>query len=96
MPSPIAITPGDPAGIGPDLCLQLAREPAQPASWFVIADPSALAQRARALGLTVALREYRASESPASGDGQLHVLPMPLSAPAEPGRADPAHAAARR
>ena len=89
---PLAVTPGDPAGIGPDLCLQQACEPTQPdAPWFVIADPGFLSERAHILGLSVDIREYR-NPSPGSGDGRLHVMPMPLCAPVRPGRGDPAHA----
>ncbi|HCB39260.1 MAG TPA: 4-hydroxythreonine-4-phosphate dehydrogenase PdxA, partial [Gammaproteobacteria bacterium] len=45
----IAITAGDPAGIGPDLVLQLAQQQDY-SRWVVIADPDLLQQRARALG----------------------------------------------
>ena len=96
MSNPLAVTPGDPAGIGPDLCLQLACEPTQAdVSWFAIADPEALSQRARTLNLPVEIREYRnqsPDSGPNSGNGRLQVLPIPLSAPAQPGRPDPAHA----
>ena len=46
----IAVTAGEPAGIGPDLCVMLAQEP-QPERLVVIANGEMLAQRARMLGL---------------------------------------------
>ncbi|BDF93310.1 4-hydroxythreonine-4-phosphate dehydrogenase PdxA [Pseudoalteromonas sp. KAN5] len=48
----IAITPGEPAGIGPDLLLQLAQHD-WPAQLVVIADKQLLLQRAKQLGLTI-------------------------------------------
>lgn len=50
----IAITPGEPAGIGPDLLLQLAQHD-WPAQLVVIADKQLLQQRAKQLGLTINL-----------------------------------------
>ena len=85
MSNPLAVTPGDPAGIGPDLCLQLACEPTQAdVSWFAIADPEALSQRARTLNLPVEIREYRnqsPDSGPNSGNGRLQVLPYNISTP---------------
>ena len=46
----IAVTAGEPAGIGPDLCVMLAQRP-QSARLVVIADRQLLAQRAQSLGL---------------------------------------------
>jgi len=37
----LALTPGEPAGIGPDLCVQLAQQPL-PAEVVAIADPALL------------------------------------------------------
>ncbi len=71
---PLAITSGEPAGIGPDLCLQLAGHD-QPL--VVIADKSLLQQRAVQLGINVALQDYTpvAPTSP----GSLSVLHVPLA-----------------
>ena len=64
-PAPrIALTPGEPAGIGPDLCLALAGR-AWPAELVAIADPALLADRARRLGLEIELTAYDA-DAPAS------------------------------
>ena len=83
----IVITPGEPAGIGPDLVLQLASQE-NCGDWVVVADPALLEQRARDLGLKVALRPA----SDRTGKGQLRVLPAFLAAPVTPGRPDPANA----
>ncbi|MGL6039628.1 MAG: 4-hydroxythreonine-4-phosphate dehydrogenase PdxA, partial [Deefgea sp.] len=53
----IAITPGEPAGIGPDLVVQLAQR-AWPAELVVCVDPQLLASRAKKLGLQVTFRPY--------------------------------------
>lgn len=50
----IVLTAGEPAGIGPDLCIQLAQQ-AQPCDLIVIADPTLLQERAAELGLPLIL-----------------------------------------
>ena len=45
----LALTPGEPAGIGPDLVVQLVQEPF-PAELVVVSDPDLLEARARRLG----------------------------------------------
>ena len=52
----LALTPGEPAGIGPDLVVQLVQEPF-PAELVVVSDPDLLEARARQLGLP--LRRFR-------------------------------------
>jgi 4-hydroxythreonine-4-phosphate dehydrogenase len=89
----IAVTTGDPAGIGPDICLRLlddARAPHFGARIVVLADRSLLAERSAALNLTVSLRDWNPS-LPAQ-PGTLDVLHLPLSAAARPGCLDPANA----
>lgn len=53
----IAVTPGEPAGIGPDLCVMLAQR-AHPAELVAVADPALLLQRAAELRLPLALRPF--------------------------------------
>ena len=58
--APLAITCGDPAGIGPDCIVQcLTRPPIEGRPpWVILGDPDVLAARARALGLSFDLPEY--------------------------------------
>ncbi|EPC5194618.1 4-hydroxythreonine-4-phosphate dehydrogenase PdxA [Edwardsiella piscicida] len=81
----IVITPGEPAGVGPDLIVQLAQRP-WPAELVVCADPSLLEARARALGLPLTLRRYDpALPAQAQQAATLTVLPIPLEADVIPG-----------
>ncbi|TAJ77238.1 MAG: 4-hydroxythreonine-4-phosphate dehydrogenase PdxA [Gallionellaceae bacterium] len=84
---PLAITAGEPAGIGPDLCLQLQR---QAQALVVIADRSLLLLRAAQLGLDLELHHY----TPAAPfiPGKLSTLHVPLARPAQAGKLDIANA----
>ncbi|NBC22858.1 MAG: 4-hydroxythreonine-4-phosphate dehydrogenase PdxA [Gammaproteobacteria bacterium] len=86
----LAITPGEPAGIGPDLVVGLAAAD-RDADWVAVADPELLAARAAALG--VALEIDTDVASPTRAAGRLTVAPVALRAPVDPGRLDPANAA---
>lgn len=87
----IALTPGEPAGIGPDLCAMLAQQP-HPAELVVIADPALLQQRAAALGLPLRLLPCDPAAAPVPQQpGELRVLPVPLARAATPGRLDTAN-----
>jgi 4-hydroxythreonine-4-phosphate dehydrogenase len=88
MQQPLAITAGEPAGIGPDLCLQLAQHE-QPL--VVIADRLLLQQRAAQLAIDVQLHDYTAANPHAQG--KLSVLHVPLAQPAQAGILDTANAA---
>ena len=69
----IALTPGEPAGIGPDLCLELALRD-WPAELVAVADPELLAARSAQLGLDIELLPYDANTAPAeSRTGRLTV-----------------------
>ena len=84
----LAITSGEPAGVGPELCLRLA-ERAFPARLVVLADRELLAERAQVVGFKGRLVDY-APERPAAA-GELEVLNVPLAKPARPGLLDPAN-----
>ncbi|NOT12405.1 MAG: 4-hydroxythreonine-4-phosphate dehydrogenase PdxA [Methylococcaceae bacterium] len=75
----IALTPGEPAGIGPDLCVQLAQQDLS-FQLIVIANPELLAQRAEQLGLSIQLKTFDGT-LPASPHqaGFLTVLPVELA-----------------
>lgn len=83
---PLAITSGEPAGIGPDLCLQLAKHEQ---SLVVIGDKTLLQQRALQLGIDVLLHDYSIATPYESG--KLSVLHVPLVHPAQAGKLDPAN-----
>jgi 4-hydroxythreonine-4-phosphate dehydrogenase len=85
----LALVPGEPAGVGPELCVRLAQRP--PAAALVVhADPDTLLAAAHALRLPLRLREPDAE----CGPGELAVRPVPNARPVEFGRADPANAPA--
>ena len=89
-----ALTPGEPAGIGPDLCLLLAAE-AQPYPLVAVASRALLAERATLLGRSVHLLDVGPGAWPPAPApaGALYVWDTPLRALAHPGRLDPANAA---
>jgi len=84
----IAVTSGEPAGIGPDLCLALARE-RLPCRAVILADRELLAARAAQLGLALRLRAFDPAQVPQAGGAE--VLHLPLLAPVAAGRIDPAN-----
>ena len=89
MPLPvIAVTSGEPGGIGPELCLRLQARRFQ-ARIVVLADRALLEQRARLLGGRVDLVDYRPQTATGAGVELLH---CPLAVPAMPGALDPANA----
>ena len=79
---PILVTSGEPAGIGPDLCLSLINHPAP---LVVVADPEILRQRAAALGQTIAIQEYFFDRSFVPKSGHLSVYPISCPVVVEPG-----------
>lgn len=86
--SVIAVTSGEPAGIGPELCLTLA-------GWsgdgrpVVLGDRELLRQRAVMLGLDIVLRDY--SPAVPAAPGTLDIIHLPLAKPAEAGILDAAN-----
>ena len=82
--APLVITVGEPAGIGPDLCLELA---SQGQNLLVIADRDLLRQRTLHLKLAVEVVDYPAPPMP----GTLRVIHIPLAQPAQPGVLNPAN-----
>ncbi|MGB0466680.1 MAG: 4-hydroxythreonine-4-phosphate dehydrogenase PdxA [Pontibacterium sp.] len=75
----LAITAGEPAGIGPDLCIQIAQQ-CHNHELVVIADPGLLKTRATALNLPLNLRVFNPDTAPqASEPGCLTVMPVDLA-----------------
>ena len=85
----LALVPGEPAGIGPELCVRLAHRgcAADLVAW---ADPDALRMAADAIGLSLRLRD----PDQACGPGELALRPVPQARPSRFGHADPANAGA--
>ena len=83
----IALSSGEPAGVGPELCLAAARE-ALDCELVVLGDRSLLASRAQQLGLPVSLHEYDARTSRAHAPGTLSVLHQPLATASVAGKLD--------
>ena len=91
----IALTSGEPAGIGPELCLAIARREL-PCELVCLADRNLLGERAARLGLDIELRTYngpQAADRPAVRHeaGTLLIEHHPLAAPSVPGRLDTAN-----
>ena len=84
----LAITAGEPAGIGPDICLMIAQKP-QSAQLVVIADPEMLAERAQQLGLNINIRLFDPEQRRISKAGEVLVYPIAMSTRCKPGQVDP-------
>ena len=88
----IAVTAGEPAGIGPDLCVMLAQEP-QPEHLVVIANGELLAQRARMLGLPWRAIVFAPAVRLPFERGVMPLVEVPLTAKVTAGRLERANAA---
>ena len=86
----IAVTAGEPAGIGPELCVQLARR-RLPARVVVVADRDMLRDRARRLGVRLKVVDFPVAGPIRPGANVLRVHHVPLARPAVAGRLDPAN-----
>jgi 4-hydroxythreonine-4-phosphate dehydrogenase len=82
--SAIALTPGEPAGVGPDLCAALARSD-PPCPIVIVADRELIEGRARALGVDLPLREWVPGAVQETG---LYVKHVPADRPVTPGTLD--------
>ena len=88
---PLIVTAGEPAGVGPALCIALARERAG-ADFAIVADPAQLRSLATSLapGLRIAELDGPGATPLA---GALNVIPLHYPAPIVPGEPNPANAA---
>lgn len=87
----LAITPGEPAGIGPDIVIRHAQQQHN-YPWVVIADKILLQERALQLKLPLHLHEYIPGQHVAVLPQQhLHVWHIPLAAPCQTGVLNPAN-----
>jgi 4-hydroxythreonine-4-phosphate dehydrogenase len=91
LPSaPLALTLGEPAGIGPDLAIDVwrRRETLALPPFYLIADPDYVAARAHALGMATPVRTVAPREAAATFAEALPIVPLGLKVTAEPGRPD--------
>ena len=88
----LVITPGEPAGIGPDVVLMAAQQQWD-AELVCIADSDVLTARAQALGLAIELLPYTSGQAAeVSPPGTLKMIHVPVKAPVTPGALDTANA----
>ena len=90
LPS-LALVPGEPAGIGPELCVRLAQQPRRDCQLLAFADPDTLRAAAAALSLPLQLLPESA---PALVPGDLRLRAVGNAVPSRFGHTDPANAAA--
>jgi 4-hydroxythreonine-4-phosphate dehydrogenase len=95
---PLALTLGEPAGIGPDLALKLwaERKARKLPPFFFLADAAFAASRAKALKLDIAVAECSPEEACAKFDRALPLIAIPEKATAAPGKPDQSSATAAR
>jgi 4-hydroxythreonine-4-phosphate dehydrogenase len=96
MAKPLALTSGEPAGIGPDITIKawLLRNELKLPAFYLLGDRDHLARRAKALGIKVELACVGAEEASATFADALPVVATGHAASAEPGRPDQSSAAA--
>ncbi|MCL4316513.1 MAG: 4-hydroxythreonine-4-phosphate dehydrogenase PdxA [Gammaproteobacteria bacterium] len=87
----LALTPGEPAGIGPDLYVQIVQK-AIPAEIIAVCDPALLEQRARLLKLPLRVEIFDPRAARTAAPGVIKVMPVPLEREAVPGKLDKANA----
>ena len=88
---PLALTMGEPAGIGPDVTLTAwtARQAQRLPSFYCLADPKVLRARAERLGLAVPIEVVSPDEAAAVFPRALPVVPLEVPSYAEPGAPEP-------
>ena len=89
---PLAVTAGEPAGIGPDLIVHAAST-ARPRPWVAVASAEVLRARAAQLSTPLRIERFRSGADVAGGAGVLSVLDVPVGADVVAGRLDPSNSA---
>ena len=95
---PLALTLGEPAGIGPELTLAIwaKRKTLNVSPFIAVGDPALLASRARLLRLDVPLAECSPEQATARFEDAVPVFPTGIAATAPPGKPNRTSAAAAR
>lgn len=88
----IVLTPGEPAGIGPDICLSISQQQ-HDVDLVVFADPELLLQRAGQLGITIRIKEFNSSKVEVHRAGDITVYPVALKSKVVAGELNPANSA---
>ena len=96
MAKPLALTSGEPAGIGPDITIKawLRRDELKLPAFYLVGDRDSLAKRAEVLGLKVELADVRPEDAAAAFADALPVVATGQAATARPGQPDDSSAAA--
>jgi 4-hydroxythreonine-4-phosphate dehydrogenase len=89
----LVLTSGEPAGVGPELCAQIAAARDFEADLVCLGDPGLLESRAREAGVALAIERFEPAAAPRPHvRGSLRVWPVPLAVPSQPGRLEVANA----
>ena len=93
--APLAVTQGDPSGIGPEIAIKawLARDAHTP-PWFLLADPQHIARMAQALGLPASVAQVTPAQAANAFPTALPVVPLKAAVIGAPGQPDPRDAPA--
>ncbi|MFA5966883.1 MAG: 4-hydroxythreonine-4-phosphate dehydrogenase PdxA, partial [Sphingomonas sp.] len=96
MAKPLALTSGEPAGIGPDITIKawLRRDELKLPAFYLLGDRDYLSHRAKALGLAVPFADVRPGDAPAAFAEALPVVATGHAATARPGHPDDSSAEA--
>ncbi|MGA7750886.1 MAG: 4-hydroxythreonine-4-phosphate dehydrogenase PdxA [Gallionella sp.] len=92
LSAPLAISSGEPAGIGPDLCVQLAVAPPD-IPFVIVADKNLLQQRAAQLGISLEVQDFAAGQEQVGQPNILPVIHVPIVAECRPGVLNAANSA---
>lgn len=88
--APLALTSGEPAGIGPDLCVLLSQLNL-PQRVVIFADKDLLLARAAQRQINLRIHDYCAAQPRPTDPGILEVIHFSLNAPSQPGVLEPAN-----
>src|SRR6478609_9488257 len=96
MAKPLALTSGEPAGIGPDITITawLRRDELKLPAFYLVGDRDSVGERAEVLGLKVKLADVGPEEAAAAFADALPVVATGKAATARPGQPDDSSAAA--